>query len=463
MMNNTAYYDTLGLVNIVAETSVLAAMRDNTKAAVDLAELLEPGDFADVRHGVIFQACINLLLGIEPIDASAIVAECRSVNDEWGTRIDIPQSVIEQLTQVGDNPVAYGHTIKKLAWLRQAGDFAFWMAQELQERPDPAVLFSEAQERWQQLQPDKRSTRFVYGWDALSLHADMIERRIAEAKEGKRSPFDWPWASWNRLIRPLRPGMVGLLAAPDGMGKTTYLEMIAEHWAAQGMHVVYVHLEDALDYKQDRQLARHSRVSLSVIEDGLFSAEQYAQVKEAQSRIDRAFPTLHYYDAAGESMTTITRELTSRVAEGVCQAVVFDYLDKVAPTRGQAQVYGNNAWERQANDMEQLKTFAERNSLPVMTATQGNKSMQSGGTQTRQNIQGSGQKSQRSQLVVILTRDIVGDIPLKSPDGKVIAETGEYSPLVKVRVDKQNRGRTGGFEQVLRGEFFTVRDKDGTQ
>src|SRR5690606_24166958 len=111
----------------------------------------------------------------------------------------------------------------------------------------------------------------------------------------------------------------------------------------------------------------------------------------------------HYYHAAGKSMSEIVRELESRIAEGVCHAVVFDYLDKVQPTQGQAKLFGANTWERQANDMEALKSFAERNHLPVFTATQGNKNMQSGGVQTRQNIQGSGQKSQKAQLVLILS------------------------------------------------------------
>jgi thiamine pyrophosphate-dependent acetolactate synthase large subunit-like protein len=137
---------------------------------------------------------------------------------------------------------------------------------------------------------------------------------------------------------------------------------------------------------------------------------------------------------------------------------VFDYLDKVQPSRGQAKLFGDNTWERQAADMEALKTFAEKSNIPVFTATQGNKSMQNGGTQTRQNIQGSGQKSQKAQLVIILSRDIVGDGGLYDSDNVLLAEAGEYSPIVNVRVDKQNRGRTGGFKQYLAGKYFTVRD-----
>jgi hypothetical protein len=78
--------------------------------------------------------------------------------------------------------------------------------------------------------------------------------------------------------------------------------------------------------------------------------------------------------------------------------------------------------------------------------------------QTRKNIQGSGQKSQKAQLVLILSREIVAESGLHDTSGKLIADVGEYSPIIKVRIDKQNRGKTGEFRQFLAGQHFTVRD-----
>lgn len=449
----------LGLVNVEAERAVLFAMRTDTTAAVDLADRLEPEDFYDERHALVFEAARSLLFGIEPIDTSAIVAECRALIRDRKKKIVIDEAYVDSLTSDDvRRSQMYGHTVKRLAWLRGAGEFAFWLSHELTTRPDPERLFTEAQERWQILAPKQGDSRFMYGWDTMKTHQDQLRQRIQERDDGVVSGFDWPWSTWNKRIRPLRAGFVGILAAPDGMGKTTYLEMIAEHWASKGHNVIYVHLEDELGYKLDRRLARHALVPIDHIEDGAITPEDKRRISAAEERMAGWAGLLHYYDAAGASMAEIVRELESRVAEGVCQAVVFDYLDKVQPTRAQAQLYGSNSWERQANDMEQLKTFAERAHVPVMTATQGNKSMQGEGIQTRKAIQGSGQKSQKAQLVVILTRDIVGDAGLRDASGKVIAEAGEYSPVAKIRIDKQNRGKTGDFQQVIVGQYFAVRD-----
>jgi replicative DNA helicase len=456
-------YDVLGLINHDAERTVLAAMRRDSTAATEVIDKLQPLDFYDVRRQVAFEALANLLMGPEHIDTDAIVNECRKVADVRGLKYTITADDIESLVSDNENVLPAAVTVHKLAWLRRAGEFAFDMVSELQTRPDPEDLYSWAMERWQHIAPELDDVNFVYGWDTQKMHRDVIKTRIAEREAGQLVQYTWPWTSWGRMVRPLRGGFVGILAAADGMGKTTYLEQIAEHWSEQGIQTIYVHLEDALDYKLDRRLARNAHVPIDVIEDANLSQDHKSRINDAYRSIGEWTNNLHYYHAAGLDMTTIIRELESKVREGICQAVVFDYLDKVAPTRSQSKLFGDNIWERQGHDMERLKTFAEQNNIPVLTATQGNKTMQNSGTQTRQSIQGSGQKSQKSQLVIIISRDIVGEDGLRDAAGTVIAQEGEYSPIVNVRIDKQNRGKTGQFNQVLVGQYFSVADVERKQ
>lgn len=462
-MAQSAAQQVLELTHPTAETTVLTAMRrGGVDDAVYLADTLNAADFADPRNRVVFQAMVNVLRGTEPLDDTAILAECPQVARDMRLDVKIDGGWLAGLDGDSLRARAYAGTVKRLAYLRQGGEFAYWYIQRLQERPDPEQFFAEAQERIAALVPPSKTARFVYGWDTVQGHRADIAQRVKDNAAGKTSPWLWPWASWNNVVRPLRPGMLGLVAAADGVGKSTYLEMIAEHWALGGMHVVYVHLEDALDYKLDRRLARWARVPLQAIEDGALSLEQQQATEAAQGKIDRALTTLHYFDAAGMSAAEIVTELKARVGEGVCQAVILDYLDKMQPSRAQAKLYGDQIWERQSNDVEVLKTFAERNSLPIMTASQGNKQMQQQtGTRTRKDIQGSGAKTQKAQLVAILTRELVGDDGLRDSKGVVLAEPGEYSPFIDVRIDKQNRGKTGvTMRQFLIGQFFDIRDVD---
>ncbi len=451
----------LELTHPTAETTVLAAMRrGGTDDVIFMADLLSSSDFSDPRRRIVFQAIVNVLHGMEPIDDTAILAECVQVaRDMKFEKITIDGGYLAGLEGDLLRARPYAATVKRMAWLRGAGDYAYWLVQKLQERPDPEQLFAEAQERMQALQPPLQDRRFVYGWDTVGNHQAQIGQRIQDAIAGKVNPYSWPWASWNAVVRPLRAGMLGLVAGADGTGKSTYLECIAEHWAKGGLHVIYVHLEDDLEYKLDRRLARWSRVPLSFIEDGRISAEQRIVIDAAQDRLERQANTLHYFHAPGMSMADIVRELESKVSEGVCQAVAFDYLDKVQPSRSQAKLFGDNMWERQGADVEALKVFAEKAKIPVLTASQGNKQMQNAGIQTRQNINGSGAKTQKAQMVAILTREIVGKEGLRDEAGRTLADPGEYSPFIDMRIDKQNRGKQGVMvRQFLLGQFFDIRD-----
>ena len=60
-------------------------------------------------------------------------------------------------------------------------------------------------------------------WEAsFDLYEQIMAKRAAEAElpEAERHLLAWPWTSWARFLDPLEPGMLALLAASDGAGKT---------------------------------------------------------------------------------------------------------------------------------------------------------------------------------------------------------------------------------------------------
>lgn len=439
-------YGPLGLVDRSPEETVVEAMLTDESVAIELArrQELTADDFFDTRLGTVYQAIINLVHGVEPITYRTVIDECKRMKPDW-TKWAITEEYLDTIHGVPGRWEGYSRRVKRMSELRKAADMSAWVLNQLNNRQPLDSIVDGLQERLRDLvKANHNESDWVWGGDTIDMYDEYMTQRVKMFKEGKTNPFDWPWASWNRLILPMREGMVGVIAAPDGMGKSTYLELIAEYWAQKGLQVVLVHLEDSLQYKLDRRAARWSDINLRKIEEGnLDEGEQFA-LDHAQNRIAKFAGNLHYYSAPGQSMQEIVAFLETKKEEGLVDVVVLDYIDKVQPSRSQIGAYGSNPWERQANDMEQLKTMAEKMGIPVLTATQGNKSMQEEGTQTRKAIQGSGQKSQKAQLVVILTR--------------ALEDSGEWSSVVTVRIDKQNRGTTGMFSQVIQGGRFRVLD-----
>jgi replicative DNA helicase len=447
---------TIDLVHPTAELSVLAGLCQDSDRALELGKVIDPLDFSSPVSQVIAEAALRVLHGYEPLDAVTLLAACRDVATERKlTSVAISEAMLASIMQ-GDatRSEAYAATVKRFAWLRRAQEFAQWFADGVMDIGDPDELFAGAQERIQHLQPLQRTSQFVYGWDTINAHDAMLRDRMRQFAAGEMLTFDWPWSSWNRHVRPMRSGILGVVAAPDGMGKSTMLEMVAEHWARKRAHVVFVHLENDFDYTMNRRLCRWSHVPIAAIEDGNLTPAQQQEIRDAYQRME--LDTLHYLDAAGWTMSELVAELSIRHSEGVCDAVVLDYLNKVRPSGAQAKLFAARPYERQADDAELLKSWAVKHKVPAFTAVQMNKDGQQHGRQTRGNIRGSGEVSEKSQLVIVLTREILDNDLIFN--GDIVAEKGEYSPYMTVRVDKQNRGRTAEWQMFYAGKHFEARD-----
>jgi replicative DNA helicase len=438
-----------------AERTTAAAILAANEQSVELLKEVGPTDFSNVPLQIVVESCKRLLAGIEPVDTQAVLTEAKLVMKEWKVSAPVTEAFLNELWQTDTRrALPYAKTVKRYAWLRNAEQFSSWFTQELGSLPDPEDLFTAAQKQLDWLKPPTDNSRFVYGWDTVDYDATLAQR-LAEKQAGTQIKFDYPWWIWNQLLNPLRKGMVGLLGGAEGSGKSSYLEMIAEHWATK-CHVVFVHFENDWEFTRDRRMARHAKIAIDRLEDGELTPEELDRVKRARVEIASFAPQLHYFETSGMSMGEVVNELRRRHAEGVCDAVVLDYLNKVKASRGQVRQFVNSSDDRRADDMDQLKTFCEQKGVVAITAAQYNKEGKKGeGRKRSWDIRGSGELADKAQWVVLLDREVLEEDQYDKK-GNLTAKAGEDSPLVKVRVDKQNRGKKGDFEQVYKGEYYLV-------
>ena len=96
----------------------------------------------------------------------------------------------------------------------------------------------------------------------------MEYAQIAATPEKDRKSLTWPWQSWRNLIDPLEDGMLGLVTAPDGQGKTIVAESVAEHWAEHKLKVAFVHFELNRKLMMLRRTARHAQITSRILKSG---------------------------------------------------------------------------------------------------------------------------------------------------------------------------------------------------
>lgn len=291
----------------------------------------------------------------------------------------------------------------------------------------------------------------VLTWpESFDFYDLLLMRREQDAQlpTDQRKVLDWGWASWDRLIDPLEPGMLAVVSAGDGMGKTIYAECLAEHWARKKNHVVFVHYELNRALMLDRRTARHTGIPRRILKSGQMTQEQRQRVAQIRPRLMAWDGYITYLHTPGWTMDKTVQELRRLKAQGDCDVVVLDYLEKAGASRRQLQMFGTNPFQREADNVEQLKNFAESTETPALMLAQMSKAGKSAsfGNLDRTDMRGAGEKSEKANVVVLLHRE------------KESGESGEYSPMVSVRVDKNTVGATGNFTQFMHPELFSVHD-----
>ena len=256
-------------VHPTAETTVISAMLNLTVVGFGIASNgLQPSDFAIPQNAFIFQVLKERLSSDMPVDSQTVAAEASLLARQGKSKVTIPASMVDAIAkQDWRRAGAYAETVKRMALLRRAGDFTTWFTGRLAELPDPDDLYGAAMEHLRELMPQVDEARFIEGISTPGIHAEIMAQRIKDPNATLN--VGWPWSSWRRIVRNLRAEQVALLSAPSGVGKTTYLEMIAEHWA-QNHQVVFVHLENSLETTLDRRAQRHGHVTVDDLHRSLW-------------------------------------------------------------------------------------------------------------------------------------------------------------------------------------------------
>lgn len=270
-------------------------------------------------------------------------------------------------------------------------------------------------------------------------------KTLANTPESLRRDLSWPWNSWNSIIDAPEEGMLALITAPDGQGKTIYGESIAEHWAKQKNRVVFVHYELNRKLMMLRRTSRHTGITVRDLKSGNLNALQLEKIRQVKSRLLEWDGHISYLHTPGWTMEQTIAELRKMNADDECDVIVLDYLEKASSSNRQLKLFGTNIYQREADNVEQLKNFAEVTGIPIVMIAQMSKAGKTTGFDSvdRTGIRGAGEKSDKANLVVLLKRDRIED---------------GYTNEVDVLVDKNTMGGTGTFKQIMQPEYFRVGD-----
>ena len=239
----------------------------------------------------------------------------------------------------------------------------------------------------------------LYGNDTTLM--DYLEGQQERSDKLARNPnalIKTGLPGLDQILGDLPGGAIHLIVARTGVGKTTYMETVAEHNAKKGHAVAFYHLELTHQTMLDRRMARHSHIPVNRLRIGYNGVE----VARAIDAIRKWQERITYIHCPGWSAERIAADMTRLRSRGQCDIAFVDYLQRMPlpDSRGtnQASLIGDQVLT--------LSACANALDLPVVLGSQVSRAAAQSESKrpTMDHIRNSGMPAEFANQIVVLHR-----------------------------------------------------------
>lgn len=203
----------------------------------------------------------------------------------------------------------------------------------------------------------------------------------------------------NLLKGGLAKGEIGVILAPTGVGKTTFLTKIANNGFNLGYNVLQVFFEDNPKIIQ----RKHFTLWTDIAPDNLSNHRDDVmnKVKEIKENTKNKL-TLKKLPSDTLTMNQIKNQIRKMIAEGnKIDMIVLDYIDCVTPDKNLG-----DEWKSEGSVMRAFEAMCHELDIVGWTATQGNRSSISSEVVTTDQMGGSIKKAQVGHVIISVAKSL---------------------------------------------------------
>lgn len=416
--------------SIDAERALLGAIMLRPEVMYDVTDLVTSAAFYTEKHGIIFEAMMDLFKKSEPIDVLAVSTRLKEKQEL--ERIGGTGTLTELLAQV---PAAihakhYAELVHKTAVLRKLietaeriGAMGYAEEEELEE------ILERAEKSLFEVTNSPTFHKFLSLSDSLSEAWERFDKLHAQESGMRGVPTGF--RDLDSLLAGFQPSDLIILAARPSMGKTALALDIARQSAMQGTAVGIFSLEMSAQQLVDRILSAHARVDSWKLRTGKLSTEdEFARVREALEDLSSA--PIFIDDKPGNNilgMRSVARRLKREKGLGL---IIVDYLQLMAPT----QTRGTDSLVQQVTEISRsLKHLARELDVPVLALSQLSRAVeQRRGKPRLSDLRDSGSIEQDADVVMFIHRE------------DKMSEFSERPNIAEILVEKHRNGPIGKAE-----------------
>lgn len=427
-----------------AEMSVLGAVLIHGEAVARAVELLEPADFYEEAHRVVYEACIHLFNQAQPVDVVTVGEVLRQQNalDRIG---GLPYLMeLASLVPTAAHVDHYARMVKDSATLRRLIDTATRLVTESYRGEQGArdLLDWAQQELFQLSQPGQR--------DVVRLHDVLIEtfNRLEQLYENKGKLVGVPtgFHDLDRITAGLQRSDLIIVAARPSMGKTMLCLNLARHVAVhEKVPVAVFSLEMSREQLAMRLLSAESELPAHRLRTGELDGEMWGQLSRALGHLSEA--PIFIDDTPGLSALELRAKARQLKVQHKIGVVIVDYMQLMQGRRAE------NRQQEISDISRSLKALARELDIPVVALSQLSRAVESRNDKRPMlsDLRESGAIEQDADIVAFLYREDYYTKEAENPD------------VTELIVAKQRNGPTGTINLLFKrdiGKFLSIARSD---
>lgn len=416
--------------SLESEKAALGAIMLRAGAMHEIDDLLNPKSFYAEKHGIIYQAMLDLATANEPIDLLSLshkLKEKKQLDKIGGS------SYLTEL--VGTVPSSanvkhYATIVEKKHLLRGLIEAADEISEMGFQEKDDAIeeVLDQAEKKIFSITSLPKGQKFVSIKHTLEGAWERLEK-LHESKDELRG-IPTGFRDLDNLLAGLQKSDLIILAARPSMGKTTLALDIARHASVRyNVPVGIFSLEMSAQQLADRMLSAESRVNAWNLRTGRLSTDgEFAKIRDSLDKLAKA--PIFIDDQAGNSivkMRSVARRLKSEHGLGL---IVVDYLQLMATSKNY------DSMVNQVTEISRsLKSLARELDVPVLALSQLSRAVEARGGRPRlSDLRDSGSIEQDADVVMFIHRE------------DKYKEDSDRPNIAEILVEKHRNGPVGKIE-----------------
>ncbi|MGG4397327.1 replicative DNA helicase [Paenibacillus thiaminolyticus] len=434
---NDLFVDRIPPQNLEAEQAVLGAILLQSEALITAMERIQPEDFYDPAHQMIYEAMIELGEENQPVDLITLTAKLQAKQQlEDVGRISYLTKLANAVPTAA-NVDYYAQIIEEKSMMRRLIRTATQLVSEgYSGGEDVSGLLSDAERRILEISNRRSSSGFIAIKDVLM---DVYERvEYLSEHQGGTTGIPSGFPDLDKMTSGFQRSDLIIVAARPSVGKTAFALNIAQNVGVRAKETVAIFsLEMSASQLVQRMICAESNVDAGRLRTGQLEDDDWEKLTMSIAALSEA--EVYIDDTPGVTVADIRAKCRRLKKERGLGMILIDYLQLIHG-RGKP---GENRQQEVSEISRTLKQIARELEVPVIALSQ-----LSRGVEQRQDkrpmmsdLRESGSIEQDADIVAFLYRD------------DYYNQDTEKKNIIEIIIAKQRNGPVGTVELVFLKNF----------